>query len=259
MIELMVTTGIVGGLVLMLSTLMVRMTQDSAGISERMAFDEDIEVFQIAFERPFRTAVNVQWSAAALAPALALTAAAPGSVSIYDSDGAGVGNNDGGVDLIGLFYRENRYFPTAAPFEINSKFTPTAVYFQRPTATTFGRIFVSNGVQETAANLTPGATSATWGKIVHLRFRNPTSKGIYLRSFEAEVVMRYPTGSASGATGALNNIVWCPAGDIGTAPCVQSVRNYRDVRRTFTIDLKNNGSPTSGFDDMLYGRLYFMH
>lgn len=262
MTELLMTTALVGILGLVVSSLMVQMTREAAGITDRMSFEEEFELLQSVIERPYRTAVDVRLASTAAAPLVANRVlndgASRGALTVYDSVAR---PNDGNADLIALFFRESSFMN--AGVRLTSALTPTAIYFQRPTTTTYGMLYISNGAQGAAGSLQPSGAAVNFGRITEFRIQNPIPNTVnsYTKNFEVSVTMRYPVGAASQDTGTLNNVNWCPAPDIADSTCVgANTRNYKDVNRVFKVELKNNGNPAGpDFSDLLYGRIYFLH
>jgi hypothetical protein len=256
LLELAITLGLVGGLILIVGTLISTMSRQSEGIQEAMAFSEDLERLQLFFEKPFRTATNLQNAGAGPIDSAGLSAVdGRGQIRNYDSVPL---NSDGGVNLLAIFYRENSVLNGAT--SLNSNFTPTAVYFQRPTSSTYGMLYVVSGTPGTAGNLVPSQSGATYGKITHLKINLPTDT--WPKSFEIEVALRYPTGGRIGGGTAQDNIVWCPQDQIDDGTCTVTPRSFKNIVRTFTVDLKNNADPSpfpaDVFDDFFFGRLYFL-
>ncbi|HVK60708.1 MAG TPA: type II secretion system protein [Bdellovibrionales bacterium] len=254
LIELSITLGLVGGLILIVGTLLSTMNRQSEGLQEAMAFSEDLERLQLFFEKPFRTATDLQNRGGADLDGEALTASGVGQIRSYDSTGL---TSDGGANLLAIFYRENSVLNGAT--SLNSSFTPTAVYFQRPTPTTYGMLYVMSGTPGGSASLVPSQSGVTYGKITHLKITLPSD--LRPKSISVEVALRYPTGSRIGGGTNVDNIVWCPQNQINDGTCTATDRNFKNIVRTFIVDLKNNADPAPAgdiFDDFFFGRLYFL-
>ncbi len=199
-------------------------------------------------------------------------------ISSTDFDTAG---NSLDIDLITLFPRENG-FPTGSGNAFTgSKLFTSAIYFQRPTIGTAGKIYFIVGREGTGANLEmfPTDNEIVYDKITEFDLTTDVVEGTpagnpeIAKSASIRIVGRY------FRTADRNLQVWCPGpGSDPSAPIYgalcspfSSRTNFRDIEMIVNVGFRNNallqcsdvatGANCTGsaneYRERLHGGLYF--
>lgn len=157
------------------------------------------------------------------------------------------------VDTIGFFLRDNLQsdYTGAVPAPA-ARYYPTGIYFQRPTARTYGILYIDLGQSQAGGTVTvsPTRDDLWFGSIVDFKaieaeaipfdVNNPdidqnTSARRRLSSVTFKVTVReyLPKGNDARA------YTWCPPTSMTTPQCL-TTSPYRDVERVIRIVFRNN-------------------
>ena len=249
LVEIMVALGICSIVLVGIASLVSSFMASEHAIRDTVDLDEEAIRLQYYFTRPFRTAVNLQRNAGSI-DTYALPNSAAGVIAfkgqILDGFDSATLPNSNSITTALMVFARDKGFLTTAPAQGLSDFQPVGVYFQQPSATTFGILYVNEG--STGGVLKPSKSGSFATNITRLVINDIVmdSSNVFVKSFTVNVEMRYPS-SVSEA-----NLVWCPVAN----PCAGGAP-AKDVKRSFTVVLNNNFDPAASMATQM-GRVYFL-
>ena len=145
------------------------------------------------------------------------------------------------VQTLAVFWRDNRISQSGSG-ALASQPTKTAIYFQMPTPTTWGVLYLNMG---NSGALTPTRSDQIFEGFTRLRILNVTTAndlslgqviGNPVTSFDVELTYRHFFGEPDPVVG--RN--FCPGSLVGTLPQCPPITAFRDVVRTIKIAARNN-------------------
>ena len=248
LIELMFGLAMIALAALAVSAFMTSLTGQQAAYARAAALEVERAKIEGLLRFVVSQAVDVQFSANNSLNNYVTSGASPsGRIRAFDSDSDPDGgfNATGTMTTLGVFWREGRQSGLSNAV---SQFRKTAIYFQKPTATKWGAIYIDLG----DGALSPDRSDIILEGLVRLRFLNfqtfdPNQTAIALydpvTSFDAELTFRRFVASAPGARKS-----FCPAAEVPVNPACTIDGAWRDDVRTVRLTLRNNvlfRSPTA--------------
>lgn len=253
LVELMIVLFTAGLLLVTAIGLMLNVTGTSSNFVQSL--DTEIEELGAAnaLQLVFAQATEVKFN-----PSLTNTysnANGRGAVREYDS------NDDFGtrdVSTLAVFTRDRQVSRAGAPGALTSDLVSTALFFQPPTANTFGVLYFALG----NGPLAPTRDQLHFDGLVRVRIRNMTTysptgasptSGDPVTSFDMELTFRRFMGAIPP-----DRRMFCPQAHLDACPGIGA---FHDVARLFKVNLRNNvlaESPNSpnAAGTVLGGRMY---
>lgn len=239
--EIMIAVGISAIVILGVSNLIVTFNSEVKAVSETLDFDEEAYRLQYYFSLPLRNVVNVRVSDTSIdsyaIPSTGATAYEGRVLHSFDSKDHANSNTITTALLLGA--------RDVSHLDVNSgksDFKGVGIYFQQPSATTFGVLYIYTQ----GGDLKPSRSGQFITNITRLQIDTVEVAGQIAKSLTVNVWMRFPT-SASPL-----DINWCPT----LNPCGVGAP-AKDIQRTFTINLNNNIDAASPAV-LPFGRVYFL-
>lgn len=258
--ELLVATGLSSVAMVLMATVMVETTNLSKSFEvrardevERLTAERQLRgVFLQAVDLPFKGNVDIN--------------ASPGSgLREYDSDVAWSLPGPS-TQTLAVFWRDVRVsaVPPALASGLSTNFLATGIFFQKPTAKTWGVLYIDLGGPG-LTTVAPDRSDLIFEGLVGLKVKNvqtflkqttATAIGSPVTSFDVEMTFRKfinPKGQA--------DFVYCPRSVLvaGTDPACQDKTPSRDVIRTIRILVRDNTltvSPSSPLATPIGARAY---
>jgi prepilin-type N-terminal cleavage/methylation domain-containing protein len=256
LVEVMVAIGLSGILITTIASLMMSVGQETHALIDGADFENDMDRLEYLIERQMRLAVNLTYVGSTSINSNTLGTKGLGYMRAFDS--TALANTNTTVNAIALYYRETAHISTSVA-TLRSSFAPTGVYFQQPSATTYGVLYIDPGTGAGQTALAPSLGLITLtpltGVVINASdFDLSASSGVsFVKSFKMTVYSRVASSTLPGL------LAWCPPAAMGTSPCVSAVP-YKDLSRTFTVKLRDNVDPNSPqLSTLLMGRLYFLN
>lgn len=263
LIEVMTSLGVLSILVLIASVLSMWAVQRFMSVKERLLGEATAYAAEAQFRNAFGQALDVNFTTAAIAAAPAgpigsvMHTTVAGTTASFEFDQMA---DSADWTRIALFYREQSPGLGATAQSSRGAAIPMTITYRRPTATTSGVIFFVNGVEGSAAALTPSYNRSFVDRITlfgiskrrHPSYDKTTSVDVHLK-------IRYHTHFGGGTN-------WCPQLDTaaGIAGCNQRAA-WRDLERRFSVTLRDNFlkaandfvSSAVSAEERTMGNLYF--
>ncbi|QLY25565.1 prepilin-type N-terminal cleavage/methylation domain-containing protein [Bdellovibrio sp. KM01] len=156
------------------------------------------------------------------------------------------------IDTIGIFLRDTLISTYTSVPSVGDRFLPTGIYFQKPTAKTFGILYIDLGRSQAAGtvSISPTRDDLWFGSIVDFqatekeveRFdqNNPdqdpsTSSRYRLSSVTFKVTVR----EYLPQTNSKRDFTWCPPAAMTQAAC-KTTSPYKDVERVIRVVFRDN-------------------
>ena len=241
----MIAVAIASIVTLGVASLVSNFQSNVSSIQNVMDFDDEAFRLQYYFTRPLRNAVNLKATTANLnSYSVPVTGAnAYEGLLRTDFDSTTFANNSH-AKAVAVFARDVTKMGAA---DAKSEFRGTAIYFQNPSLTKFGVLYISDA--DGAGNLAPSRTGQFVTNIVSLKISDVITDNGFIHSFTVRVLMRYPT---TGSDAAIN---WCPV----KSDCGAEGSPTKDIERKFVVNLYNNFDPApTNLQKLPMGRIYFL-
>ncbi|WP_413583104.1 type II secretion system protein J [Bdellovibrio sp. HCB288] len=168
------------------------------------------------------------------------------------SAGFNANANPAPVDTVGIFLRDNMHSEYTAVPSLGDRFLPTGIYFQRPTAKTFGVLYIDLGRSQAAGTVTIGPSrddlwfgsivdfQATERQVTRFDMNNPDqdpalSSRLRLSSVTFKITVREYLGQENSK----RDYTWCPPAAMTQAEC-KTTSPYKDVERVVRVTFRDN-------------------
>jgi len=246
LVEIMVTALLVAIMTLAISSVMLSNQKNFKSFQDNQVSLSEIARLSYYMQRYFSQSINIRYFGSAdLDSHNTLDTDYTGRLRTYDSrDYAIRATSESGlaanIETLALTIMENK---NSALNQTGSRLATLGMYFQRPTAQTYGQLYIqkasSNNVHA-GVDLRPGVTNAD------------QTASVFQRLVEAQVLRVYPEGASAGnkITAADFRFVarsfvdpdentwnWCPANITSTACPKISVNDHEEL---ITVTFKNN-------------------
>ncbi len=163
-----------------------------------------------------------------------------GAIRTFDSDTAW--GTLPGTHALAVFWREDqRSAETGSAAVLKSTFRPTGIYFQKPTPTTWGVLYIDQGL---GGILSPDLGDLKFEGLVRVQINNMRTGNVDdyqaedrepVSSFDIVLTFRKHFGLQKD-----NQLIFCPRARMGVqAQCSNTVPS-RDLVRTIRVVLRNN-------------------
>ena len=160
--------------------------------------------------------------------------AGQGAIREYDSD-ADFGLKV--VSTLAVFMRDDQHSTATSPAGLISNLVPTAVFFQAPTPTTFGVLYIS-----TSSPPKPTRKEIHFDGLTHVEVKNINTYSPYsatnpvtgdlVTSFDFVLTFRRFLGPAKP-----DQMKFCPQSNLAACPGIGA---FRDVVRSYRMAIRNN-------------------
>lgn len=246
LVELLVATVLNGIVILAMGTVYFQVTQTQQNmLEEKKGLDTALRAGYY-LQNLLTQAVGLSWAG----PNNLNMASGTGQLRQYYWDSNLVSAQD--VHTLGIFWRE-----AAGSAQTRSLFRATGLYFQPPTPTTSGVLFIDTGDKLDAGGnplLAPEESDISFDSFVSFRISQPSVRvGGSLAAVRIQYVIR--TFRSSNAA-----MRWCPAANMGIGPCVYD-GVFKDHPVTLNILFRNNSlGPATNSSvgvERLFDQLYF--
>lgn len=257
LIEMLITVGLSSILVYGIGSLMNVASSQSESLREKIRFES--ESYQLSFYLKHIVSmglgvelvdgVDLNTQNSTIATANPNT----GFIRTYDFANNYTIGDAAEIDTIGYFLRETltSAHVGAAP-GAESRFRPTAIYFQKPTETTFGVIYIDLGTDQSAGAtaMLPDMNDLRFEGIVDLKINlseaevslfditrpeatNPVQQRI------SSLTFKITHREYFAAHNNLKTFKWCPSRFMDQPECATN-EQYRDVEQVVRVVLRNN-------------------
>lgn len=158
---------------------------------------------------------------------------------------------------VAAFWRDRTNSTLAGTSTLSSQLTPTAIYFQRPTLTTWGVLYINQGV---GPSLVPTRSDLMFEGLTRFRIFNistysatggPAVANQPVTAFDLELTFRRFLGDVKP-----DRKTFCPESAIATVPGCSNVGAHRDVKRVFRVLARNNELTLSPSNGAVGARVY---
>ncbi|UYL10469.1 hypothetical protein B9G69_007750 [Bdellovibrio sp. SKB1291214] len=156
------------------------------------------------------------------------------------------------IDTVAIFLRDTLSSQYSTVPSIGDRFLPTGIYFQRPTAKTFGVLYIDLGRSLAAGNVTtsPSLDDLWYGSIVDFQVAEPAYSN-FEQNKPLEPTLWTTTRRLSAVTfkitvreylpqeNSRRDYTWCPPSAM-TLPECATTSPYKDVERIVRVTFRNN-------------------
>ncbi|MES2965332.1 MAG: prepilin-type N-terminal cleavage/methylation domain-containing protein [Bdellovibrionota bacterium] len=170
-----------------------------------------------------------------------VSAVGAGRLRSFDSDA--VFGAVPSVHTLAVFWREARPSTDGSTVGVSTQLKKTALYFQKPTPTTWGVLYLDLGGTGT---LGPTRDDSIFEGFTRLRILNVTTNdatngpgsnvGSPVTSFDVEMTFRRFIAEGDATTAK----IYCPESALATLPVCAGIEGYKDVVRTIKVTLRDN-------------------
>jgi type II secretory pathway pseudopilin PulG len=236
LVELMIVVFTAGMLCVMAMGTLLNISGTSSTFSANL--DAEIEELQAAntAQLVFSQATELNYFGNASLNNYTDFVTGQGQIRDYDSDA--VFGSFPPVETLAIFMRDSAASSLTAPSTVSSNLRPTAVYFQKPTPTTWGVLYFSLGDQPILA---PVRAGAFYEGLIRVRILNVTTytpstitipPKVPVTSFDLELTFRRFIGDVPNEAR-----MFCPASALAACPQLGA---HKDVSRIFKLTIRNN-------------------
>lgn len=256
LIEMLVSAGLIGFVVLIAAGVYLHIQKEVEIVKASARLEEDLIRASYTLKLYISQAVDLRFSPAPIAQTASNLST--GVVTQF-SDSQNLNVTPDPVEVLAVFYREDQNRELQAGLQ--SAFSRTALFYQKPTARSPGILYLDMGVEPL---LSPTRGDQIFGDIIDLEIspQLPTgvapAAGARVSSIEIQIVMRKPLA------GSPLDWRWCNdrmRALLGAA-CTDGNQAFRDIRKTIRIPLRDNllrddVRTSNRIYEYLFGGLYF--
>ncbi|WP_413576492.1 type II secretion system protein J [Bdellovibrio sp. HCB290] len=156
------------------------------------------------------------------------------------------------IDTVGIFLRDNMHSDYTAVPSLGDRFLPTGIYFQRPTAKTFGVLYIDLGRSQAAGtvSISPTRDDLWFGSIIDFQvtekqvtrfdMNNPDQDPLLSNRLRlAAVTFKITVREYLPQENSKRDYTWCPAAAMTLAAC-KTTSPYKDVERVVRVTFRDN-------------------
>ncbi|WP_413292036.1 prepilin-type N-terminal cleavage/methylation domain-containing protein [Bdellovibrio sp. HCB185ZH] len=156
------------------------------------------------------------------------------------------------VDTIGFFLRDTLISTYTSVPSVGDRFLPTGIYFQKPTAKTYGILYIDLGRSQAAGTVTisPTRDDLWFGSIVDFQATEKEVERFDMNSPDQDpnVSQRFRLSSVTfkvtvreylPQTNSKRDFTWCPPAAMTQAACM-TTSPYKDVERVIRVVFRDN-------------------